>query len=117
MDDLAHGGVRFKAMSAFMRLFIPDFKEGLTADQHLFQIDLEIYKLKRLFERNSPSIRIQAIFKGYKQRVAHMQYFEKREKGIRYVQKMVRGWLQRLRMKKELRFLMKMQGLEYLAMS
>lgn len=30
---------------------------------------------------------------------------------------MIRGWLQRLRMKRELRFLMKMQGLEYLAMT
>jgi CDP-glycerol glycerophosphotransferase (TagB/SpsB family) len=41
-----------------MRLYAPDFKEGLTAEQHVFQVDLEIYKLKRLFEKNSPSIRI-----------------------------------------------------------
>ena len=69
MDDVGHG-VRFKALSQFMRLYAPDFKEGLTAEQHVFQVDLEIYKLKRLFEKNSPSIRIQALFKGYKKRVA-----------------------------------------------
>lgn len=31
MDDVGHG-VRFKAMSQFMRLYAPDFKEGLTAE-------------------------------------------------------------------------------------
>jgi hypothetical protein len=57
MEDVGHG-VRFKALSQFMRLYAPEFKEGLTAEQHLFQVDLEIYKLRRLYEKNSPSIRI-----------------------------------------------------------
>jgi hypothetical protein len=35
MDDVGHG-VRFKALSQFMRLYAPDFKEGLTAEQHVF---------------------------------------------------------------------------------
>jgi Leucine-rich repeat (LRR) protein len=102
MEDVGHG-VRFKALSQFMRLFAPEFKEGLTAEQHLFQVDLEIYKLRRLYEKNSPSIRIQALFKGYKRRVAHTNYFQKKLKSIIYIQKMVRGWLQRLRVKRELR--------------
>ncbi|CDW85131.1 leucine-rich repeat and iq domain-containing protein 3 [Stylonychia lemnae] len=116
MEDVGFG-LRFRALSPFMRLYIPEFKEDLNAEQHLFQVELEIYKLKRLFEKNSPSIRIQSLFRGYKRRVAHSQYFEKRQKSIIYIQKMVRGWLQRLRMKRELRFLMKLQGLEYLTMT
>jgi hypothetical protein len=35
MEDVGHG-VRFKALSSFMRLYAPDFKEGLTAEQHIF---------------------------------------------------------------------------------
>jgi hypothetical protein len=31
MDDVGHG-VRFKALSPFMRLYIPEFKEGLNAE-------------------------------------------------------------------------------------
>jgi len=84
MEDVGHG-VRFKALSQFMRLFAPEFKEGLTAEQHLFQVDLEIYKLRRLYEKNSPSIRIQALFKGYKRRVAHTNYFQKKLKSIVYI--------------------------------
>ena len=68
IDD-AGFGARFRALSPYMRIYVPEFIEGLTADEHLFQIDIEIYKLKRLFERNSPSIRIQAFFRGVKKRV------------------------------------------------
>lgn len=35
MEDVGHG-VRFKALSQFMRLYAPEFKEGLTAEQHVF---------------------------------------------------------------------------------
>ena len=35
MEDVGHG-IRFKALSQFMRLYAPDFKEGLTAEQHIF---------------------------------------------------------------------------------
>jgi hypothetical protein len=51
-------GKRFRALSPHLRIYIPDFMEGLTADQHKFHLDVEIYKLKRLFEKNSPSVRI-----------------------------------------------------------
>lgn len=70
MEDVGFG-LRFRALSPFMRLYIPEFKEDINAEQHLFQVELEIYKLKRLFEKNSPAIRIQALYKGYKRRVAH----------------------------------------------
>jgi hypothetical protein len=32
-----------------MKLYIPDFAEGLTADEHLFQVDLELYKVNKLY--------------------------------------------------------------------
>ena len=57
MEDVGFG-LRFRALSPFMRLYIPEFKEDMNAEEHLFQVDLEIYKLKRLYEKNSPSIRI-----------------------------------------------------------
>jgi hypothetical protein len=35
MDDVGHG-LRFRALSPFMRLYTPEFKENLNAEQHLF---------------------------------------------------------------------------------
>lgn len=64
-------GKRFRALAPHMRIVIPDFLEGLSADQHLFHLDVELYKLKRLHEKNSPSIRIQSLFRGFKQRIAN----------------------------------------------
>jgi len=30
----------------------------MSADQHLFNLEVDLYRLRRLFERNSPAIRI-----------------------------------------------------------
>jgi len=47
------------------------------------------------------------LFKGYKRRVVNTNYFAKRQKSIIFIQKMLRGWIQRIKVKKELRALMK----------
>lgn len=41
-----------------MKLHIPDYEVEKSAEQHLFNLEVDIYRLKRIFERNSPSILI-----------------------------------------------------------
>ena len=52
----------------YMKIHIPKFLENLSAEKHLFNIDVDIYRIKRMFERNSPSIRIQSFYRGYNYR-------------------------------------------------
>ena len=51
-------GYRFRGMNEFMKLYIPDYTKEKLADQHLFNLEVDIYKLRRIFERNSPTILI-----------------------------------------------------------
>ena len=60
--------VRFQALSNHMKILIPKFQENQSADQHLFNLEVDLYRVRRLYERNSPSIRIQAFYRGYKVR-------------------------------------------------
>jgi len=50
--------LRFRALSNNMKILIPKFQENQSADQHLFNLEVDLYRVRRLFERNSPSIRI-----------------------------------------------------------
>lgn len=59
---------RFKGMSNFMKIIIPKFQDNQTAEWHTFNFEVDVYRLKRLFERNSPSIRIQSFYRGYRVR-------------------------------------------------
>ena len=60
--------VRFRALSNHMKILIPKFQENQSADQHLFNLEVDLYRVRRLYERNSPSTRIQAFYRGYKVR-------------------------------------------------
>ena len=51
-------GDRFRALSFFMEINVPDFEENILAEEHIFNLDIEVYRMKRFFEKNSPSIRI-----------------------------------------------------------
>ena len=110
-------GKRFRALAPHMRIVVPDFLEGLSADQHLFHLDVEIYKLKRLHEKNSPSIRIQALFRGFRQRIANQRYFQKKMDSVVFIQKMTRAWLQRKEWKRQLIELMKENNMEDLLLT
>ena len=91
--------------------------ENLAADQHLFSLEVDVYRIKRLYERNSPSIRIQCLWRGFFYRSkAIFSYSQKKRAAIK-IQKVVRGWLNRLRVKNELKALLKVKGMDYLLMS
>lgn len=51
-------GYRFRGLNEFMKIHIPDYSSERSAEQHLLNLEVDVYRLKRLFERNSPSILI-----------------------------------------------------------
>ena len=59
--------------------------------------------MKRCYERNSPSILIQSLFRGYKSRNYFKVYFNQRTSNAVYIQRHVRGWLQRRKFMKDLK--------------
>lgn len=59
-------GYRFRALNEYMKLHIPDYARERSAEQHLFNLEVDIYRLRRIFERNSPSILIQTVYRGYR---------------------------------------------------
>ena len=57
IEDASYG-TRFRSLNKYMKIFVPEFLENLSAEQHLFNLDIDIYRLKRIYERNSPILRI-----------------------------------------------------------
>ncbi|CDW82611.1 leucine-rich repeat and iq domain-containing protein 3 [Stylonychia lemnae] len=110
-------GYRFRGLNEFMKLHIPDYAKEKSAEQHLFNLEVDIYRLKRIFERNSPSILIQALYRGYRQRNYVRVFFNERKQKIIKIQKVVRGWLMRKKFKKDLRDMLVYTKQEYLMMS
>jgi hypothetical protein len=51
-------GYRFRSQNEFMKLHIPDYTHERSAENHLFNLEVDVYRLKRIFERNSPAILI-----------------------------------------------------------
>ena len=107
-------GVRYRAMNKYMKIYIPKFVQNISAEKHLFNLEVDIYRLKRIFERNSPSIRIQSLFRGFSVRTTYKNYFKRKIKSIVKIQKYIRGWILRMKMKRELYEIMKEQGLAHL---
>jgi len=110
-------GYRFRALNEYMKLHIPDYLNEKSAEQHLFNLEVDIYRLKRIFERNSPSILIQSLYRGYRSRNFIKIYFNERTSKVIKIQKVVRGWLARKRFEKDLRDLLKYTGDEDLLMT
>ena len=54
-----------------MKIYIPEFIENISADRHIFNLEIDIYRIRRIYEKNSPSVRIQSLFRGYKYRSDH----------------------------------------------
>jgi hypothetical protein len=75
-------GYRFRALNEYMKLHIPDYAKEKSAEQHLFNLEVDIYRLKRIFERNSPSILIQSLYRGYRSRNFVRVYFNERKQKI-----------------------------------
>ena len=92
-------GVRYRAMNKHMKIYVPKFVQNISAEKHLFNFEVDIYRLKRIFEWNSPSIRIQSLFRGFIVRTTYKNYFKRKIKSIVKIQKYVHGWILRMRMK------------------
>jgi hypothetical protein len=110
-------GSRFRALNRYMKIYAPDFVEHLTAEKHIFNMEVDIYRLKRIYERNSPVIRVQTMFRGYRVRNDYANFFSKRKSAIIKIQKVIRGWLMRFNIKKELKEMLKEKHIEFLLMT
>ena len=110
-------GYRFRGLNEFMKLHIPDYTKEKSAEQHLFNLEVDIYRLRRIFERNSPSILIQSLYRGYRSRNYVKIYFNERRNKIIRIQKIARGFLQRLKLKRDLRDMLRYTNEEHLMMS
>lgn len=110
-------GYRFRGLNEFMKLHIPDYTKEKSAEQHLFNLEVDVYRLRRIFERNSPSILIQSLYRGYRSRNFVKIYFNERRLKIIKIQKIARGYLLRLKLKKDLRDMLSYNNEEHLMMS
>lgn len=75
-------GYRFRGLNEYMKLHIPDYAKEKSAEAHLFNLEVDIYRLKRIFERNSPSILIQSLYRGYRSRNFVKIYFNEKKNKI-----------------------------------
>lgn len=100
-----------------MKLHIPDYAKEKSAEAHLFNLEVDIYRLRRIFERNSPSILIQSLYRGYRSRNYVKIYFNERKHKILTIQRIVRGWLLRRKLKNDLRNILLSSNDEYLLMT
>lgn len=103
-------GYRFRGLNEFMKLYIPDYTQLQSAERHLISLDVDVYRLKRIFERNSPSILIQSLYRGYRSRHEGEIYFNERKAKVIIIQKVVRGWLKRMKIMRDLRTLLEHEG-------
>jgi hypothetical protein len=110
-------GYRYRALNEFMKLHIPDYAKEKSAEQHLFNLEVDVYRLKRIFERNSPSIMIQAVYRGYRQRNRVRQKMQDKMFKIIKIQKVVRGWITRHRFKKDLYDMLALSNQQFLLLS
>lgn len=90
-------GYRFRALNEFMKLHIPDYTNERSADQHLLNLEVDIYRLKRIFERNSPSILIQSFWRGCASRSNTKGNDKKRTASIIKLQAWIKSKLTRIR--------------------
>lgn len=110
-------GYRFRGLNEFMKLHIPDYTNERSAEQHLLNLEVDVYRLKRIFERNSPSILIQSFWRGCASRNNAKGYYKKRLDSIIRLQGWFRAVLARKKYMLELRALLKQTGEEDLLMT
>ena len=89
------------------KIWIQDTSDIRNFKQHL-------YKLQRKWEKSSPIIRIQSLWRRYKVRKHVGGHFTERDKKAIIIQKNVRGWLMRKKWKRDLEQLLKDTNNEFL---
>jgi hypothetical protein len=103
-------GYRFRALNEFMKLHIPDYSNEKSAEKHMYNLDVDAYRLNRIYERNSPSILIQSLYRGYRSRNFMKIYFNERKAKVIAIQRHVRGWLARCKYERDLAALLRITG-------
>ena len=88
-------GYRFRGLNEFMKIHLPDYVNESSAEQHLLNLEVDVYRLKRIFERNSPTILIQSFWRGCSSRNQSKGFFQKQARMVTKIQAQVRGMLQR----------------------
>jgi hypothetical protein len=116
IEDAAFG-YRFRGLNEFMKIHISDYTAEPTAEQHLINLEVDIYRLKRIFERNSPSILIQSFWRGCASRLNARSYNAQRILSITKIQGWVRAHLARQRYMRELTELMRQTNEEDLLLT
>lgn len=105
-EDVSFGD-RFRAMSDYMRISVPDYTKESDARNHLISLNRDAYELKRIYERNSPSVMIQRIFRGFRIRKNISNSIGIKRESVIKIQKVARGFILRTRLKNELKKYMK----------
>lgn len=100
-EDVSFGD-RFRALSDFMRISIPDYSSECDARNHLISLNRDAYDLKRIYERNSPSILIQRFFRGHRVRKNISNSIGIKRESVIKIQKVARGMILRKRLKRQL---------------
>ena len=108
---------RFYPMSDYMKLRLPTYYASTTAEEHLMKLDIDLYQLKRIYERNSPIMTIQRYYKGYKERKLISKITDVRYQAAQRIQKIFRGWYFRLKCKRDLELFALTNGLGSLLLS
>ena len=115
-EDVSFGD-RFRAMSDYMRISIPDYTKESDARNHLISLNRDAYELKRIYERNSPSVMIQRVFRGFRIRKNISNSIGIKRESVIKIQKVARGFILRNRLKRELNSYMKEINYENLVKS
>jgi hypothetical protein len=89
------------------KIWIQDCSDLRSLKQHL-------YKLRRKFEKCSPSIKIQSVWRSFYVRRHMGGHLSERDQQAILIQKHVRGWLLRLKLRRDLEKLLKETNNEYL---
>ena len=92
------------------KIWIQDSSDMRSFKQHL-------YKLRRKLEKCSPAIKIQSLWRRYYVRKHMGGHLSARDRHAIMIQKHVRGWLLRLRLRKDLEKLLKDTNNEFLLYS
>ncbi|CDW75240.1 leucine-rich repeat and iq domain-containing protein 3 [Stylonychia lemnae] len=108
---------RFQSLSDYMKLKMPNYFQSSTAEEHLMRLDIDVYQLCRIYEKNSPIIAIQRTFRGYRERKTVKIIKKSRDDAATKVQKIFRGWFLRLKSRRELENFAIDSGLSHLLLS
>lgn len=82
-----------------------------------WSLNIDVYRLRRLYERNSPVILIQSLFRSYKSRNKSFSLLTAWKSSALFIQRVYRGWTLRKQLKDKLHEMLRETGNAHLIMS